>query len=393
MSLDRLKLNDVSNKDSLLSNCKYSVTRSTGDVTSVSGHAMQKALARTLGMFLLTAFNRCEEVAEIGLQYAMSLLGRDDSIKILREAGYNVKCVDTQLKDFTIKLQGKEYKIQVLNIVGIDAANLAELEIQARGVVAKELKTGAGLPDNRRHDAPDCGVIVLCVAALVVSKLAAGDRGGLDAVERRALNVLKAEKARYPNLEVKQIAESFYDLFERKPYYIDVFITFGLAQSSVKGGSKVEGLFSGLFMNAYGAGQVMLRWGILAKSVKNIMLGHASVQAEMEQVVEVYEYAQKQGGEAGFYHIRNNPKASLLSLTNCPNFTSVVLGNAAGLGIIGSYKGAPRNRELFDAAKDYAERLKDNNVINYSALNLTAEERELISQQLDTVDDTPDDDI
>nr|QEI22921.1 nucleoprotein [Canine pneumovirus] len=393
MSLDKLKLNDVSNKDSLLSNCKYSVTRSTGDVTSVSGHAMQKALARTLGMFLLTAFNRCEEVAEIGLQYAMSLLGRDDSIKILREAGYNVKCVDTQLKDFTIKLQGKDYKIQVLDIVGIDAANLADLEIQARGVVAKELKTGAGLPDNHRHDAPDCGVIVLCVAALVVSKLAARDRGGLDAVERRALNVLKAEKARYPNLEVKQIAESFYDLFERKPYYIDVFITFGLAQSSVKGGSKVEGLFSGLFMNAYGAGQVMLRWGLLAKSVKNIMLGHASVQAEMEQVVEVYEYAQKQGGEAGFYHIRNNPKASLLSLTNCPNFTSVVLGNAAGLGIIGSYKGAPRNRELFDAAKDYAERLKDNNVINYSALNLTTEERELISQQLNIVDDTPDDDI
>lgn len=139
-------------------------------------------------------------------------------------------------------------------------------------------------------------------------------------------------------------------------------------------------------MNAYGAGQVMLRWGVLAKSVKNIMLGHASVQAEMEQVVEVYEYAQKLGGEAGFYHILNNPKASLLSLTQFPHFSSVVLGNAAGLGIMGEYRGTPRNQDLYDAAKAYAEQLKENGVINYSVLDLTAEELEAIKHQLNPKD-------
>nr|WLG19804.1 nucleoprotein [Human respiratory syncytial virus B] len=386
MALSKVKLNDTLNKDQLLSSSKYTIQRSTGDNIDTPNYDVQKHLNKLCGMLLITEDANHKFTGLIGMLYAMSRLGREDTIKILKDAGYHVKANGVDITTYRQDINGKEMKFEVLTLSSLTSEIQVNIEIESRKSYKKMLKEMGEVAPEYRHDSPDCGMIILCIAALVITKLAAGDRSGLTAVIRRANNVLKNEIKRYKGLIPKDIANSFYEVFEKYPHLIDVFVHFGIAQSSTRGGSRVEGIFAGLFMNAYGAGQVMLRWGVLAKSVKNIMLGHASVQAEMEQVVEVYEYAQKLGGEAGFYHILNNPKASLLSLTQFPHFSSVVLGNAAGLGIMGEYRGTPRNQDLYDAAKAYAEQLKENGVINYSVLDLTAEELEAIKHQLNPKD-------
>nr|URP22620.1 GFP-N [Human orthopneumovirus] len=386
MALSKVKLNDTLNKDQLLSSSKYAIQRSTGDSIDTPNYDVQKHINKLCGMLLITEDANHKFTGLIGMLYAMSRLGREDTIKILRDAGYHVKANGVDVTTHRQDINGKEMKFEVLTLASLTTEIQINIEIESRKSYKKMLKEMGEVAPEYRHDSPDCGMIILCIAALVITKLAAGDRSGLTAVIRRANNVLKNEMKRYKGLLPKDIANSFYEVFEKHPHFIDVFVHFGIAQSSTRGGSRVEGIFAGLFMNAYGAGQVMLRWGVLAKSVKNIMLGHASVQAEMEQVVEVYEYAQKLGGEAGFYHILNNPKASLLSLTQFPHFSSVVLGNAAGLGIMGEYRGTPRNQDLYDAAKAYAEQLKENGVINYSVLDLTAEELEAIKHQLNPKD-------
>nr|UVN22522.1 nucleoprotein [Avian metapneumovirus] len=385
MSLSSIKLDDLINKHSLFEDSQYTIKRDVGSTTAITPSELQKEVATLCGTILFTKHDDYDPAAEVAMQYISTALGADKVQQILKNSGSEVQGVHTKLIKLPSNDKGKVREI--LDIHGISNSWIDEAETSARKAMVIMVKE-SGLPaENKKPSAKDAPLILLCVGALIFTKLASTVEIGLETAVRRANRVLSEPISRFPKMDVPKIAKSFFELFERKVYYRSLFIEYGKALGSASTGNRMESLFVNIFMQAYGAGQTMLRWGVVARSSNNIMLGHVSVQAELKQVSEVYDLVRKIGPESGLLHLRQSPKAGLLSLTSCPNFASVVLGNASGLGILGMYRGRAPNQELFAAAESYARSLRENNKINLAALGLTDDEREAAATYL-TGDDS-----
>nr|AEP33715.1 nucleoprotein [Avian metapneumovirus] len=380
MSLESIRLSDLEYKHAILDESQYTIRRDVGATTAITPSELQPRVSTLCGMILFAKHADYEPAAEVGMQYISTALGADKTQQILKSSGSEVQGVMT--KTVTLPAEGPIRKREVLNIHDIGPAWADNVERTARETMSLMVKEKAQIPKNQKPSALDAPVILLCIGALIFTKLASTVEVGLETAIRRASRVLSDAISRYPRMDIPRIAKSFFELFEKKVYYRNLFIEYGKALGSTSSGSRMESLFVNIFMQAYGAGQTMLRWGVVARSSNNIMLGHVSVQAELRQVSEVYDLVRKMGPESGLLHLRQSPKAGLLSLTSCPNFASVVLGNAAGLGIIGMYKGRAPNLELFSAAESYARSLKESNKINLAALGLTEDEREAATSYL-----------
>nr|AEP33716.1 nucleoprotein [Avian metapneumovirus] len=380
MSLESIRLNDLEYKHAILDESQYTIRRDVGATTAITPSELQPKVSTLCGMILFAKHADYEPAAEVGMQYISTALGADKTQQILKSSGSEVQGVMTKI--VTLPAEGPIRKREVLNIHDIGPAWADNVERTARETMSLMVKEKAQMPKNQKPSALDAPVILLCIGALIFTKLASTVEVGLETAIRRASRVLSDAISRYPRMDIPRIAKSFFELFEKKVYYRNLFIEYGKALGSTSSGSRMESLFVNIFMQAYGAGQTMLRWGVVARSSNNIMLGHVSVQAELRQVSEVYDLVRKMGPESGLLHLRQSPKAGLLSLTSCPNFASVVLGNAAGLGIIGMYKGRAPNLELFSAAESYARSLKESNKINLAALGLTEDEREAATSYL-----------
>nr|WRX36337.1 nucleoprotein [Avian metapneumovirus] len=380
MSLESIRLSDLEYKHAILDESQYTIRRDVGATTAITPSELQPKVSTLCGMILFAKHADYEPAAEVGMQYISTALGADKTQQILKSSGSEVQGVMTKM--VTLPAEGPIRKREVLNIHDIGPAWADNVERTARETMSLMVKEKAQIPKNQKPSALDAPVILLCIGALIFTKLASTVEVGLETAIRRASRVLSDAISRYPRMDIPRIAKSFFELFEKKVYYRNLFIEYGKALGSTSSGSRMESLFVNIFMQAYGAGQTMLRWGVVARSSNNIMLGHVSVQAELRQVSEVYDLVRKMGPESGLLHLRQSPKAGLLSLTSCPNFASVVLGNAAGLGIIGMYKGRAPNLELFSAAESYARSLKESNKINLAALGLTEDEREAATSYL-----------
>nr|WBR34654.1 nucleoprotein [Avian metapneumovirus]WBR34668.1 nucleoprotein [Avian metapneumovirus] len=380
MSLESIRLSDLEYKHAILDESQYTIRRDVGATTAITPSELQPKVSTLCGMILFAKHADYEPAAEVGMQYISTALGADKTQQILKSSGSEVQGVMTKM--VTLPAEGPIRKREVLNIHDIGPAWADNVERTARETMSLMVKEKAQMPKNQKPSALDAPVILLCIGALIFTKLASTVEVGLETAIRRASRVLSDAISRYPRMDIPRIAKSFFELFEKKVYYRNLFIEYGKALGSTSSGSRMESLFVNIFMQAYGAGQTMLRWGVVARSSNNIMLGHVSVQAELRQVSEVYDLVRKMGPESGLLHLRQSPKAGLLSLTSCPNFASVVLGNAAGLGIIGMYKGRAPNLELFSAAESYARSLKESNKINLAALGLTEDEREAATSYL-----------
>nr|AEP33714.1 nucleoprotein [Avian metapneumovirus] len=380
MSLESIRLSDLEYKHAILDESQYTIRRDVGATTAITPSELQPRVSTLCGMILFAKHADYEPAAEVGMQYISTALGADKTQQILKSSGSEVQGVMTKI--VTLPAEGPIRKREVLNIHDIGPAWADNVERTARETMSLMVKEKAQIPKNQKPSALDAPVILLCIGALIFTKLASTVEVGLETAIRRASRVLSDAISRYPRMDIPRIAKSFFELFEKKVYYRNLFIEYGKALGSTSSGSRMESLFVNIFMQAYGAGQTMLRWGVVARSSNNIMLGHVSVQAELRQVSEVYDLVRKMGPESGLLHLRQSPKAGLLSLTSCPNFASVVLGNAAGLGIIGMYKGRAPNLELFSAAESYARSLKESNKINLAALGLTEDEREAATSYL-----------
>nr|WBW48730.1 nucleocapsid protein [Avian metapneumovirus] len=380
MSLESIRLSDLEYKHAILDESQYTIRRDVGATTAITPSELQPKVSTLCGMILFAKHADYEPAAEVGMQYISTALGADKTQQILKSSGSEVQGVMTKI--VTLPAEGPIRKREVLNIHDIGPAWADNVERTARETMSLMVKEKAQIPKNQKPSALDAPVILLCIGALIFTKLASTVEVGLETAIRRASRVLSDAISRYPRMDIPRIAKSFFELFEKKVYYRNLFIEYGKALGSTSSGSRMESLFVNIFMQAYGAGQTMLRWGVVARSSNNIMLGHVSVQAELRQVSEVYDLVRKMGPESGLLHLRQSPKAGLLSLTSCPNFASVVLGNAAGLGIIGMYKGRAPNLELFSAAESYARSLKESNKINLAALGLTEDEREAATSYL-----------
>nr|WDI67243.1 nucleoprotein [Avian metapneumovirus]WDI67252.1 nucleoprotein [Avian metapneumovirus] len=380
MSLESIRLSDLEYKHAILDESQYTIRRDVGATTAITPSELQPKVSTLCGMILFAKHADYEPAAEVGMQYISTALGADKTQQILKSSGSEVQGVMTKM--VTLPAEGPIRKREVLNIHDIGPAWADNVERTARETMSLMVKEKAQMPKNQKPSALDAPVILLCIGALIFTKLASTVEVGLETAIRRASRVLSDAISRYPRMDIPRIARSFFELFEKKVYYRNLFIEYGKALGSTSSGSRMESLFVNIFMQAYGAGQTMLRWGVVARSSNNIMLGHVSVQAELRQVSEVYDLVRKMGPESGLLHLRQSPKAGLLSLTSCPNFASVVLGNAAGLGIIGMYKGRAPNLELFSAAESYARSLKESNKINLAALGLTEDEREAATSYL-----------
>nr|WBW48739.1 nucleocapsid protein [Avian metapneumovirus] len=380
MSLESIRLSDLEYKHAILDESQYTIRRDVGATTAITPSELQPKVSTLCGMILFAKHADYEPAAEVGMQYISTALGADKTQQILKSSGSEVQGVMTKI--VTLPAEGPIQKREVLNIHDIGPAWADNVERTARETMSLMVKEKAQIPKNQKPSALDAPVILLCIGALIFTKLASTVEVGLETAIRRASRVLSDAISRYPRMDIPRIAKSFFELFEKKVYYRNLFIEYGKALGSTSSGSRMESLFVNIFMQAYGAGQTMLRWGVVARSSNNIMLGHVSVQAELRQVSEVYDLVRKMGPESGLLHLRQSPKAGLLSLTSCPNFASVVLGNAAGLGIIGMYKGRAPNLELFSAAESYARSLKESNKINLAALGLTEDEREAATSYL-----------
>nr|AEP33718.1 nucleoprotein [Avian metapneumovirus] len=380
MSLESIRLSDLEYKHAILDESQYTIRRDVGATTAITPSELQPKVSTLCGMILFAKHADYEPAAEVGMQYISTALGADKTQQILKSSGSEVQGVMTKI--VTLPAEGPIRKREVLNIHDIGPAWTDNVERTARETMSLMVKEKAQIPKNQKPSALDAPVILLCIGALIFTKLASTVEVGLETAIRRASRVLSDAISRYPRMDIPRIAKSFFELFEKKVYYRNLFIEYGKALGSTSSGSRMESLFVNIFMQAYGAGQTMLRWGVVARSSNNIMLGHVSVQAELRQVSEVYDLVRKMGPESGLLHLRQSPKAGLLSLTSCPNFASVVLGNAAGLGIIGMYKGRAPNLELFSAAESYARSLKESNKINLAALGLTEDEREAATSYL-----------
>nr|QHO60341.1 nucleoprotein [Avian metapneumovirus] len=380
MSLESIRLSDLEYKHAILDESQYTIRRDVGATTAITPSELQPKVSTLCGMILFAKHADYEPAAEVGMQYISTALGADKTQQILKSSGSEVQGVMTKI--VTLPAEGPIRKREVLNIHDIGPAWADNVERTARETMSLMVNEKAQIPKNQKPSALDAPVILLCIGALIFTKLASTVEVGLETAIRRASRVLSDAISRYPRMDIPRIAKSFFELFEKKVYYRNLFIEYGKALGSTSSGSRMESLFVNIFMQAYGAGQTMLRWGVVARSSNNIMLGHVSVQAELRQVSEVYDLVRKMGPESGLLHLRQSPKAGLLSLTSCPNFASVVLGNAAGLGIIGMYKGRAPNLELFSAAESYARSLKESNKINLAALGLTEDEREAATSYL-----------
>nr|AEP33713.1 nucleoprotein [Avian metapneumovirus] len=380
MSLESIRLSDLEYKHAILDESQYTIRRDVGATTAITPSELQPRVSTLCGMILFAKHADYEPAAEVGMQYISTALGADKTQQILKSSGSEVQGVMTKI--VTLPAEGPIRKREVLNIHDIGPAWADNVERTARETMSLMVKEKAQIPKNQKPSALDAPVVLLCIGALIFTKLASTVEVGLETAIRRASRVLSDAISRYPRMDIPRIAKSFFELFEKKVYYRNLFIEYGKALGSTSSGSRMESLFVNIFMQAYGAGQTMLRWGVVARSSNNIMLGHVSVQAELRQVSEVYDLVRKMGPESGLLHLRQSPKAGLLSLTSCPNFASVVLGNAAGLGIIGMYKGRAPNLELFSAAESYARSLKESNKINLAALGLTEDEREAATSYL-----------
>nr|CAL25112.1 Nucleoprotein [Avian metapneumovirus type B] len=380
MSLESIRLSDLEYKHAILDESQYTIRRDVGATTAITPSELQPKVSTLCGMILFAKHADYEPAAEVGMQYISTALGADKTQQILKSSGSEVQGVMTKI--VTLPAEGPIRKREVLNIHDIGPTWADNVERTARETMSLMVKEKAQIPKNQKPSALDAPVILLCIGALIFTKLASTVEVGLETAIRRASRVLSDAISRYPRMDIPRIAKSFFELFEKKVYYRNLFIEYGKALGSTSSGSRMESLFVNIFMQAYGAGQTMLRWGVVARSSNNIMLGHVSVQAELRQVSEVYDLVRKMGPESGLLHLRQSPKAGLLSLTSCPNFASVVLGNAAGLGIIGMYKGRAPNLELFSAAESYARSLKESNKINLAALGLTEDEREAATSYL-----------
>nr|AEP33719.1 nucleoprotein [Avian metapneumovirus] len=380
MSLESIRLSDLEYKHAILDESQYTIRRDVGATTAITPSELQPKVSTLCGMILFAKHADYEPAAEVGMQYISTALGADKTQQILKSSGSEVQGVMTKI--VTLPAEGPIRKREVLNIHDIGPAWADNVERTARETMSLMVKEKAQISKNQKPSALDAPVILLCIGALIFTKLASTVEVGLETAIRRASRVLSDAISRYPRMDIPRIAKSFFELFEKKVYYRNLFIEYGKALGSTSSGSRMESLFVNIFMQAYGAGQTMLRWGVVARSSNNIMLGHVSVQAELRQVSEVYDLVRKMGPESGLLHLRQSPKAGLLSLTSCPNFASVVLGNAAGLGIIGMYKGRAPNLELFSAAESYARSLKESNKINLAALGLTEDEREAATSYL-----------
>nr|QGV13042.1 nucleoprotein [Human metapneumovirus]UZU57721.1 nucleoprotein [Human metapneumovirus]UZU57751.1 nucleoprotein [Human metapneumovirus]WFF64169.1 nucleoprotein [Human metapneumovirus]WFF64178.1 nucleoprotein [Human metapneumovirus] len=392
MSLQGIHLSDLSYKHAILKESQYTIKRDVGTTTAVTPSSLQQEITLLCGEILYAKHTDYKYAAEIGIQYISTALGSERVQQILRNSGSEVQAVLTRTYSLGKVKNNKGEDLQMLDIHGVEKSWVEEIDKEARKTMATLLKESSGnIPQNQRPSAPDTPIILLCVGALIFTKLASTIEVGLETTVRRANRVLSDALKRFPRMDIPKIARSFYDLFEQKVYYRSLFIEYGKALGSSSTGSKAESLFVNIFMQAYGAGQTMLRWGVIARSSNNIMLGHVSVQAELKQVTEVYDLVREMGPESGLLHLRQSPKAGLLSLANCPNFASVVLGNASGLGIIGMYRGRVPNTELFSAAESYAKSLKESNKINFSSLGLTDEEKEAAEHFLNVSDDSQND--
>nr|AAC55066.2 nucleocapsid protein [Avian metapneumovirus] len=380
MSLESIRLSDLEYKHAILDESQYTIRRDVGATTAITPSELQPKVSTLCGMILFAKHADYEPAAQVGMQYISTALGADKTQQILKSSGSEVQGVMTKI--VTLPAEGPIRKREVLNIHDIGPAWADNVERTARETMSLMVKEKAQIPKNQKPSALDAPVILLCIGALIFTKLASTVEVGLETAIRRASRVLSDAISRYPRMDIPRIAKSFFELFEKKVYYRNLFIEYGKALGSTSSGSRMESLFVNIFMQAYGAGQTMLRRGVVARSSNNIMLGHVSVQAELRQVSEVYDLVRKMGPESGLLHLRQSPKAGLLSLTSCPNFASVVLGNAAGLGIIGMYKGRAPNLELFSAAESYARSLKESNKINLAALGLTEDEREAATSYL-----------
>nr|QBK51041.1 nucleoprotein [Avian metapneumovirus] len=383
MSLSSIKLSDLAYKHAILEESQYTIRRDVGTQTAITPSSLQKEVSVLCGIILFTKHYDYQPAAEIAMQYISTTLGSDKVQQILKNSGSEVQGVLTKMSTIPAN-DSKGNPRTVLDIYEVGTAWVAEAEVTARKAMSAMVKENAQPPENSRPSAKDAPMILLCIGALIFTKLASTVEIGLETTTRRAGRVLSDAINRFPKMEVTKIAKSFYDLFDKKVYYRNLFIEFGKALGSSSTGNRTESLFVNIFMQAYGAGQTMLRWGVIARSSNNIMLGHVSVQAELKQVSEVYDLVRKMGPESGLLHLRQSPKAGLLSLTSCPNFASVVLGNAAGLGILGTYRGRAPNPELYSAAESYARSLRDSNKINLAALDLTEDEKEAAAAYLHT---------
>ncbi|AAT68643.1 N [avian metapneumovirus] len=380
MSLESIRLSDLEYKHAILEDSQYTIRRDVGATTAITPSELQPQVSTLCGMVLFAKHTDYEPAAEVGMQYISTALGADRTQQILKNSGSEVQGVMTKI--VTLSAEGSVRKREVLNIHDVGVGWADDVERTTREAMGAMVRDKVQLTKNQKPSALDAPVILLCIGALIFTKLASTVEVGLETAIRRASRVLSDAISRYPRMDIPRIAKSFFELFEKKVYYRNLFIEYGKALGSTSTGSRMESLFVNIFMQAYGAGQTMLRWGVIARSSNNIMLGHVSVQAELRQVSEVYDLVRKMGPESGLLHLRQSPKAGLLSLTNCPNFASVVLGNAAGLGIIGMYKGRAPNLELFAAAESYARTLRENNKINLAALGLTDDEREAATSYL-----------
>nr|WNI04670.1 nucleoprotein [Avian metapneumovirus]WNI04679.1 nucleoprotein [Avian metapneumovirus] len=377
MSLQGIQLSDLSYKHAILKESQYTIKRDVGTTTAVTPSSLQREVSLLCGEILYAKHTDYSYAAEVGMQYVSTTLGAERTQQILKNSGSEVQAVLTKTYSLGKGKNSKGEELQMLDIHGVEKSWVEEVDKEARKTMASATKDNSGpIPQNQRPSSPDAPIILLCIGALIFTKLASTIEVGLETAVRRANRVLNDALKRFPRIDIPKIARSFYDLFEQKVYYRSLFIEYGKALGSSSTGSKAESLFVNIFMQAYGAGQTMLRWGVIARSSNNIMLGHVSVQAELKQVTEVYDLVREMGPESGLLHLRQSPKAGLLSLANCPNFASVVLGNASGLGILGMYRGRVPNTELFAAAESYARSLKESNKINFSSLGLTEEEKE-----------------
>ncbi|QEG79137.1 nucleoprotein [Gull metapneumovirus] len=389
MSLSGIQLNDLAYKHAILKESQYTIKRDVGTTTAVTQSSLQREVSLLCGEIIYAKHSDYTHAAEVGVQYISTTLGAERTQQILKNSGSEVQGVLTKTISVNKGKAGKkEEELTLLEIHGVEVSWVEDVDKEARKTMLSNLKdSGGNVPANQRPSAPDAPMILLCIGALIFTKLASTVDVGLETAVRRAGRVLSDAIKRFPKMDIPKIARSFFDLFDRKVYYRSLFIEYGKALGSSSTGSRAESLFVNIFMQAYGAGQTMLRWGVIARSTNNIMLGHVSVQSELKQVTEVYDLVREMGPESGLLHLRQSPKAGLLSLTSCPNFASVVLGNAAGLGIIGMYRGRVPNVELYTAAESYARTLKERNKINFSSLGLTDEEREAATAFLGTNED------